>query len=323
MNRRDFEKARRESALSALLNLRMDRLKQKGVPQTFLNTQFDFVRPDLRQSLVQAVLPLIWSLEKRTHIEDALLKQYEWPPFEEGRSAWVSTREDADSALQQGISGLEEAMDEDLLVLGYNTLLSGLPPAIMPKPDFWRKAMEDSLLNLYYVIEELRLAVISARERSPADVPPNQPVGLVLRLLSYPELDTQMHAQGAINRIRAGWDKLLTNLALDSFQINHGDKFENRIRRMGNHLPERLSSPAQTGLIENLVENADVVATSIVRTFRDADLHFISQQTVEMFGNLDHGLPADELIAIALTERRRLEQSLLLLVGAMALAMNT
>lgn len=306
------------------MHLRTDFLKQKRIPQTFFNTQFDFIDPDLRYPLVKSVLPFIWQADKKAFLESALAKQDEWPQFKPGRSAWKSTRRDAESAAQQNIVGLEEAMDEDLVILGYTTLLKHLPNTIMSKPEFFRKALEDFFLNLYYIVEELRLSQIAAQHREPSAPPQNSPVGFIYRLLSYPELDTQMHAQGAINRIRAGWDKLITNLATDSFGIPRGSKdgFPKRVQRVLRELPELLNGQEQVAFIKNLVENAQAVEESWVRTGRDADLHFISRQTVEMFGDLERGLPADELVALAFSEHRRLEQSFLLLIGALALANN-
>ncbi|MBI2886761.1 MAG: hypothetical protein HYY02_06100 [Chloroflexi bacterium] len=309
----------RRIALPALMILRVDYLPRSGLPQVILNTQFDFVYESNRRQLSETIIPLLNDPNHRALLQDALNEQMEWPSAELGKSAWSKSRRMAEAAAQAGLTGMEEAQKEDLLVLGYHSLVSALPDGFGINRDKLLRSIEDFLLNEFYLLEEVRLAWEANSQRQPPSPPSEQPGGVVFQVLQYNDLITQMHLQNAVTRIRAGWDKLMTNLVLGSFESRGlPDRFPKKIKAVQRMLQSGLSS-YQRSLLDNYCLNASTVAVSPLLRFRDDDLHFVSHQATETFGRPGHDPSIDDFWAVVLSEYQRLEQSFLLIIAMLKL----
>lgn len=320
MTDEDLQWKRIGLAISALAHLRIDYLLRAGLPRAVLNTQFNFVSEANRRPLANVIIPLLSDANQQATLQDALLRQEEWPAAEFGKSAWQKTRQMAEAAVRQGLEGLEDVFSEDLLLISYGRVIEGLAPdASGLDTNSIRRGVEDVLLNEFYLCAEMAFAFTAAGTRQVPSPPSEQPAGTVIQLLSYADLVTQMHLQNAVNRLRAGWDKLMTNLVFDGLSLkNPPDRFLRKVRSAEMQLAGRLSLD-QEPLFANLVRNARDVAQSPLVRLRDSDLHFISQQATETFGRPGVHPALQDFWTIVLNEHQRLDQSFLLLIGVFAL----
>lgn len=309
-----------ESALTALIMLRVDYLHRSGLSQAILNTQFNFVHDSNRHRLAQAIIPLLNDPNHQALLQDALSQQTEWPITEFGKSAWGLSRRMGEAAEKAGLTGSEEAQKEDLLVLNYEPLIRELPDGKTINQNKLRRAIEDFLLNEFYLLEEIRLALEANSQRQPPSPPSEQPTGVVFQVLHYPDLITQMHLQNAVTRIRAGWDKLVSNLVIDCYEFrNRPDRFQKKIKAIERTLLPQLPYQQQKAFMENYRDNAAAVAESALLMLRDDDLHFISHQATETFGRPGRDPSVDDFWTVVLNEYQRLEQSFLLFIAMLKL----
>ncbi len=284
--------------------------KDKGLPPYLLSTLFWFVREENRIPLTRSVLPLIRDDNNRKMLTKALDAQGDqWEPPEPFKPAWSFFR-------GAGIYPTERQQIDDLLQLDYPELLNGMDVPDNADIDLFWGGLADFLVNSWSILEEFCsvVAVKSKIEQENKLAEPQDP--RVKKVIDWRDMQLEHHLTNIVIRLRAGWDKLASDLLIPYYGIsNPGRTWPKRLNNINRELSTILNAQ-QKEFWENLLQRAQQIAVpGGLRDVRDFELHNIASRSKETLGSRERDPSLEQMESFAVTEHYRLQDGFLLFLG--------
>lgn len=282
----------------------------KGLPSYLLSTLLWFVWEQNRIPLARLVLPLMHDDNNRQILTRALDAQGDqWEPQELFQPVWTFFR-------KAGIYPTERQQIDDLLQLDYPRLLEGMDVPNNADVDLFWGGLADFLVNSWSILEEFCsvVAVKSKIEQENKLAEPQDP--RVKKVIDWRDMQLEHHLTNIVIRLRAGWDKLVSNLLAPYYGVGNMPKqWPRRLDKMENTLSTILNAP-QMEFWKNLLQNARQIAMrGGLRDVRDFELHRIASRSKETLGDRERDPSLEQMESFAVTEHYRLQDSFLLLLG--------
>ena len=158
------------------------------------------------------------------------------------------------------------------------------------------------------------VAVKSEIEKTNKLAEPQDP--RVKKVIDWRDMQLEHHLTNIVIRLRAGWDKLASNLLIPYYGIsNPGKTWPKRLNNINRELSMILNAQ-QKEFWKNLLQNARQIAVpGGLRDVRDFELHRIASRSKETLGGRERDPSLEQMESFAVTEHYRLQDSFLLFLG--------